>query len=135
MKKLLPIVVLIGILVFGAGVWIGTHYLADHYLTAKSVTTDCKSEGKQHRVAIKNDIVTPQHTEASLCDSLTITNQDAHIRLIAFGQHDKHVAYDGVTETVLGKGQSLTLELNQAGTYRFHDHDNEATAGDFTVSE
>lgn len=86
-------------------------------------------------VTIWQNELHPAHTTAQLCDTLTITNADNTIRLMAFGAHDHHVPYDDITEQVLGRGQSLTLTLNQLGTYHYHDHLHDEIVGDFTVSE
>lgn len=117
----------------------GTVFLAAKYLTAQSdaaAPADAKCRiGRHvtHTVLIKNDTMVPEHTQASLCDKLTITNKDSALRLVAFGPHDHHVAYDGVTERPLEQGQSLTVILNQAGSYQFHDHLEDVAHGTFTV--
>jgi len=90
---------------------------------------------KIYVAVIKSDQVSPKHTDARLCDKLTITNLDNEQRIIAFGQHEKHTAYDGVEERVLDKGQSLTVELNKTGTYKFHDHEHDEVQGTFTVTD
>lgn len=89
-----------------------------------------------HQVIIENNIVVPHNTAAKLCDSLVIINEDSIIRLIAFGPHEHHIAYDGITEQTLGENQSLTVILDQLGTYSFHDHLHYSytTTGEFTVS-
>lgn len=87
-----------------------------------------------HAVTVHGNSVTPAHTTAKLCDTLTINNADDQIRLMAFGPHDHHQPYDGVTERTLAQNQSLTVVLNQAGTFTFHDHLDDAAAGTFTVT-
>ena len=93
----------------------------------------CLVHGIQHRVEIAGGQVLPAHTDAVLCDTLTITNEDHSYRIIAFGPHEHHVTYDGVTEKILGFGQSLTVALNVPGTYTFHDHLEDTVSGSFTV--
>lgn len=88
---------------------------------------------KAHLVAIHNDRFVPAQTNAKLCDTLTITNRDAHRRLIAFGQHDSHISYDGVSERLLGQNESLKVALINPGTYLLHDHANEAIKATFLV--
>jgi len=44
------------------------------------------------------------------------------------------VPYDGVAERVLGKGQSFTITLNQAGNFHWHDHLHDEVEGYFTVN-
>lgn len=93
----------------------------------------CRTQGVHHEVVIENGVVNPTHTEAKLCDTLTITNNDTAGRLMAFGVHEDHVQYDGVTEQMLHQGDSFTVTLNRSGTYIFHDHIHDEVTGDFTV--
>lgn len=132
MKKV--IIVIIIILTIGgiAGI---THSLADSYL-AQATSPDtpaCLRAGKEHKVTVRRGQVEPAHIEAKLCDKLIITNFDDQFRLLAFGEHNNHQAYDGVIEKVLQKNQSLTVTLNKTGTYHFHDHLEYSTQGSFTV--
>lgn len=101
----------------------------------KTAANECTGSHKNHKIAIHNDQATPKHVEGSLCDTLTITNQDDRIRLIAFGKHDNHIEYDGVSERYLKKGQSLTVTLSKVGTYIVHDHLQEDAGGTFTVAK
>lgn len=127
----------IAIVVVG-GIGTSVYYLANHYLDAQALHTtsvvDCTQHGVSHQAVIRSDGVNPAHTYASLCDTLTILNTDNRIRLIAFGPHEHHVPYDGVTEQVLAPGQHLTIVLDQAGSFSFHDHIDDAVVGSFTVS-
>lgn len=113
----------------------GIYVLASNLLKKdKSGDADCSKIGQTHLVNIKNSLANPDHIDAKLCDKLTITNQDYRVHEMAFGQHDDHVPYDGVTEEVLAKDQSLTVTLIQAGNFEFHDHIGDVAAGDFTVT-
>jgi len=94
----------------------------------------CSAHSKDHRVVIQNDKLSPAHLSAPKCDTLTIVNQDDEARLMAFGVHDAHMAYDGVTDRVLGRGQSFTVTLVKTGNFRFHDHEHDEVAGTFTVT-
>ncbi|HZL08011.1 MAG TPA: hypothetical protein VFC50_02350 [Candidatus Dormibacteraeota bacterium] len=120
---------------------VGTVFLANKYLTAQSNAAspaDAKCQAGKHNdhiVLIKNNAMVPERTEASLCDKLTIVNKDPTLRLVAFGPHEHHVAYDGVTERPLEPGESLTIVLIHAGTYAFHDHLEDIAQGSFTVAE
>lgn len=133
MKKFFPLFSAVGILAAVAVV----------YAVAISVTSDktgtnansCTKRGPMHTVTIHEGLVSPQHTAASRCDQLTITNEDNVARLMAFGNHDRHQAYDGVTEELLKHDQSLTVTLNKAGAFTFHDHLHDEVEGSFTVSE
>ena len=86
-----------------------------------------------HQVIIKNNKVIPVNTVAPRCDILTITNLDDKERLMAFGLHEHHVPYAGITEKILIQSQSLTVTLVQAGHFRFHDHWHDEVQGTFTV--
>jgi hypothetical protein len=88
-----------------------------------------------HKVIIHNNNVTPSNIVGLKCDALTITNGDDIQRLIAFGPHEHHVAYDGITEHMLMKNQSLTVTLVQVGSFRFHDHIHDEVQGTFTVKQ
>jgi hypothetical protein len=52
---------------------------------------------------------------------------------MAFGLHENHTAYDGVLEKFLQKDQSFTVNLIQTGTFRVHDHENDAVQATFVV--
>ncbi|HVC36078.1 MAG TPA: hypothetical protein VNE40_01345 [Candidatus Dormibacteraeota bacterium] len=127
------------LIILAAAVVLGGIYLANYLLgdsiPSQSVLASCRRTYQNHQVTIINNLVQPQHTSASLCDTLTITNDDNLIRVIAFGPHQNHTAYDGVTEKVLTQGQALRVVLNQAGNFGFHDHIHPLTVGDFTVRQ
>lgn len=97
----------------------------------------CKAgtDSRTYQVVIKADKVSPGTTQARMCDRLTITNEDPVTRLIAFGPHEHHVPYDGVTERLLTQNQSLTITLNQTGAFLFHDHLHDEVQGGFVVSK
>ena len=114
------------------GIWV------THTATAMTGNTKARCESVAqpvHTVIVKNGIVSPAHTVAKQCDTLTIINEDDRIRLMAFGPHDNHISYDGISERALGPGQSLTVKLIRVGTFPFHDHEDSNVAGAFTVSD
>jgi hypothetical protein len=88
-----------------------------------------------HKVIIKYNQAVPSHTVALQCDTLEIINEDNGIKLMAFGPHEHHVSYDGVSERALGPAQNFTVKLIQAGTFTFHDHITDGAWGSFTVSK
>src|ERR1043166_8867099 len=93
--------------VLAIGVVIGGWLRIKHYLGAQANTsTSCQKRGVSHTVLIQNGPASPAHTTAKHCDSLTITNRDHQTRLMAFGPHEDHQAYDGVVEKVLHQGDS-----------------------------
>ena len=101
---------------------------------AASAYPKCEGKHLTHKVTIQNDKMRPRHTDAKRCDTLVITNLDNQPRIIAFGVHDKHVAYDGVTERYLSDKGTFQVRLIQPGTFKFHDHNQEEVAGTFTVT-
>lgn len=117
---------------------LGVTLVANMYLTHTAVAPDsitCTKQGVDHLVAISDDMTSPVNTTAKLCDTLTILNKDAKIRLMAFGPHDDHQPYDGITEQVLAENQSFTVILNRPGTFTFHDHNDDSVIGMFTVNK
>jgi plastocyanin len=129
MKKLwISLVVLVGIALVAGGVGL---------LPNKSNADACsnpRGSKQSYSVMIMNGKVEPSGTvQAKLCDTLTITNMDSIGREIAFGPHEDHVPYDGIAEKVLNKDQSLTITLNKAGTYHWHDHEHDEVEGYFKV--
>jgi FtsZ-interacting cell division protein ZipA len=94
----------------------------------------CQGQHETHDVTIRNDKVTPQHTSSKRCDTLTIINFDNQDRIIAFGQHEHHTAYDGITERYLNYQGKFSVTLVQPGNFRFHDHEQDEVQGTFTVS-
>jgi plastocyanin len=140
-KKILPLAIIIAILIAGGLVYFTTRHFTNKYLTdsngtaSKPGAAQCQGRHATHQVRIQNDAMVPEHTQASLCDKLTITNKDPALRLVAFGPHDEHVAYDGVTEQPLEQNKSLTITLNQPGNYQFHDHLEDIAHGTFTVTK
>jgi len=98
---------------------------------------NCQTSRKvtAYKVTIVGSKVSDDHIQGRLCDTLTFTNEDVVIREVAFGPHEHHVPYDGVADRVLGKGQSLTITLNQAGSFHWHDHLHDEVEGYFTVKK
>jgi len=120
----------IGALTFGA-----SRYLSrSHATTSQHSPITCHGAHAAHTVIIQGNKLSPVTIQAHLCDQLTITNNDDRLREMAFGQHEHHTPYNGVTEKVLNQGGSLTVTLDQTGSYTFHDHLQDEVAGSFTVT-
>ena len=66
---------------------------------------------------------------------MTFVNEDPDTREIAFGQHPEHGIYAGLTEVPFHGKITKTITLSEIGSYKFHDHLHEETAGDFRVTE
>jgi hypothetical protein len=122
--------------IIAVGCVIGGAIYTAHQLSAKKVVDQPCSPGRHanHAVVIRQAVVTPSHTTAHRCDSLTITNRDDTNRLMAFGVHEHHTPYDGLEEKLLGKNQSLRITLDKTGDFRFHDHLHDEVEGTFTVT-
>ncbi len=97
-------------------------------------TGACQGQHNNYKVVIKNGQVTPLHTLANQCDTLTFINEDRAPREITFGTHPHHAAYAGDDELPVLKGRNKTITLSELGTFQFHDHLQAETAGDFTVA-
>ncbi len=127
--------IFVGILLTCFVLALGIHSFVNHYLdkSPTNQTVNCTKKGQNHLVIMLGNSATPNHINAKLCDTLTIKNADDQIRLVAFGEHEHHQAYDGVLERTLQQNQSLTVALNKTGTYHFHDHLDDLAQGNFTV--
>lgn len=136
-KKLKTGLVLLAAVGLTVGTIFGSMYLANHLdqKAAGDSHTCAKGTGIHYTIVIQDDTVTPSNTQAALCDKLTITNRDGKERLMAFGRHQGHAPYDGVEEKMLAKDQSLTITLEQTGSFRFHDHIQDEVQGTFSVSK
>ena len=110
--------------------------LASFYLTRKymSAHDGCLPVSTHHNVTNQHGVVPPPNTDTKRCETLTITNLDRTRRIMAFGQHDHHITYDGITEEPLIKDQSLTVTLIKTGDFKFHDHANDEVKGTFSVA-
>lgn len=135
MKKFFPTLVFALVLLAGIVALILTFQLAGQYSKKTEEAAECHITGKDHRIIFQNDQIKPKNIHTNLCDKLTIINEDSKLRLVAFGEHDEHKSYDGVSEKVLSRGQSLRLTMIRAGEFKFHDHFNEDLEAVFTVTE
>jgi hypothetical protein len=116
---------------------VATYISAARYLDKQTPTTakPCGSPETVRFVVIEHNKVTPDHTDANRCDILRIVNKDDMLRLMAFGQHDHHVEYDGISEKPLTQDKSLIVTLNRTGEFRFHDHLHDEVTGTFSVHD
>ncbi len=96
-------------------------------------TGACQELHDNHKVTIKNGIVSPRYIQAKPCDTLTFINEDDTPREIGFGSHPEHSGYAGQDDFLVYKRRGKTITLNQTGTYRFHDHLDPTVSGSFTV--
>jgi hypothetical protein len=94
----------------------------------------CKTTGIKHLVVIENGAIKPTHIDGKRCDTMQIVNRDDIAREIGFGNHEHHVAYDGIREKVITKDQSIIVTLVQTGEYHFHDHFHDEIEATFDVT-
>ncbi len=99
-----------------------------------ALSSKCGPAGHAYVVTITNGILDKPQITARRCDTLTIRNHDGMVREIGFGPHEQHQAYDGVSEEILRRDQSLAVTLVATGTFQYHDHFHDEVAGSFTVT-
>lgn len=124
----------IGIAILTSATAYGALKLEDQLQSGTANATTCRQKGTNHVVTIAGSKVAPLHTSGKLCDTLTVKNADDILRFIAFGQHDEHQPYDGVSEKTVGKGQEFTITMNRTGDYKLHDHLHDEVQGTFSVT-
>jgi hypothetical protein len=131
--KLTRVVLFTGLAVVAAGICAYGVYFVANKVLGRSERMSCQTTPAEHFAIITNGQLDGAATQGSLCDKLTIINNDNQLRLMAFGVHDHHQSYDGITEKTLLKGQSMTIVMDQRGTFTFHDHLHDEVEGTFTV--
>lgn len=126
-------IVMIYIVIYGTFL-ISTKYISiSNTNNTTSVKTECGAGRAKHTVYINNNEVYPKNTNASLCDTLQIINLDNVVRVMAFGEHEKHIVYDGIKEQAIATQESVSVTLNMPGEFTFHDHNQEDVKGNFNV--
>lgn len=95
-------------------------------------TGACQKVRDSHIVTIDSGELTPIHTGAQLCDTLTFVNKDNRKREMTFGTHPDHGSYGGIYEVPLDK-RPETITLNQSGDFMFHDHMDPNVTGHLSV--
>lgn len=106
------------------------------YLTKPhSDNADCTSLGQNHTVVFAEAQVQPSQINAKRCDTMTIQSTSMKNRLIAFGVHNQHKAYNGITEQQLRANDSFTVTLTTTGSFLFHDHQQETLGATFLVTD
>jgi len=129
-RRMSVLIAVLIVLVVGAALAVG--------LSGGRTAADvCTAAGQptSHVVVISHGKPSVSQVQAAQCDKLTITNKDSAAREVAFGVHDHHTAYDGISERVLAKNQSFTITLNRTGTFHWHDHLHDEVEGYFTVTK
>jgi plastocyanin len=137
-------------LVVGGSLYIMSHLhynMATPTETAKQLAEDegiAQVEGQKtgacpelkvnHKVVIVHGSLSPNYTQAHLCDTISFINQDSITHQISFGTAAKPGTYAGQTEQTMRKGLSQTVNLNQTGTYLFYDPLHPELSGSFTAT-
>lgn len=136
-RKYKTVIIIVLFIMVAAGIITAVSIVANKYLNGKDKkAVACgTTQTTGHIVVIKDGKDDPVNTTAPLCDTLTILNMDNITRLMTFGPHDEHKAYDGVEEKAISQGESLTVTLNKAGSFQFHDHVDDLAKGTFTVTD
>jgi cytochrome o ubiquinol oxidase operon protein cyoD len=114
-----------------------TKFLVDQesiYQVNGKETGACQQLHANHKITIKNGQVSPVHTSAKRCDTLSFIDGDNGARVVGFGTNLSKMVYDGETELIVQKIQNKTITLSQSGTYSFYDVAQTQINGDFTVS-
>ena len=135
MKRNKTLLIIILSLVVGLIFTLGAIRLIGVYLDRQyaGLHEGCAPRQMNHLVVVKDNVISPSDFTANRCETLTVTNLDDSERMMAFGVHEQHVAYDGVSEKVLQKGESFTVVLIQTGSFKVHDHDNDEVKSTFEV--
>lgn len=111
------------------------HDEAVHEINGVQAGTCPAGTGTNHKIMLMDNVATPDHIDARLCDTLTFMNHDDTTRQINFGVHHKHVLYAGQEGKVVDADHNESIRLTEIGTYTFHDHKENQINGDFTVSQ
>lgn len=136
-KKLKTAGIVLGVLVtiFLVGFAANSFAMKQLDKNIKSDEQCAKVNGTDYTITIENNVARPGHVDGKQCDTLTVLNKDSNIRKMAFGKHDKHTPYNGVSQTTLLEDQSFKVYLNQLGTgYIIHDHDDQKVRATFSVT-
>lgn len=97
-------------------------------------TGACQGKHENHKVTIQNGQVSPAHTVAKVCDTLTFINEDGAARELTFAEHPDHGVYAGESALKVTNRRAKSITLIDPGTYQFHDHLDPAVTGHFTVT-
>ena len=128
---------IIGLLVATISIYLIVSNISRLYLDDDKTPTktefNCEAVGENQNLVINNDTFDNTVITAKKCDTLTITNKDVKTRVITFGEHDDHKAYDDVTQRKLLKDESFTLTLNETGSFVVHDHEDQKVEAKFFV--
>lgn len=97
-------------------------------------TGACQGHKANHQIEIQNDRVSPLRTIATRCDTITFINNDSALLEMTFGAHPEHGSYAGQYEIPVRNDRPKSITLSETGTFKFHDHLNPDTNGEFIVA-
>lgn len=97
-------------------------------------TGACQGNRANHEITIGTGVAV-QHVHAERCDTLTIRSGDGMARELMFGTHDNPTSYGGHYELSLRSDRPKIITLNEIGDFSFHDSDNPALMGHFSVAD
>jgi cytochrome o ubiquinol oxidase subunit IV len=106
-----------------------------YQIDGEQIGTCPGATGTKHMIELKNNVATPRHTDAKLCDTLIIVNLDNATHEIRFGSEEKPATYAGENGKTLRQRRNLVLTLTELGTHQFHDPILDGISGDFTVAQ
>ncbi len=123
-----------------AGMEVTNKITADEALyqvSDKQAGTCPAGTGKNHEIMLMDNVATPAHVDAHVCDTLTFMNHDATTRKIDFGARtdNKPAMYAGESSMTAYGRHDTPMRLTELGTYQFHDSKEANITGDFTVTE
>lgn len=95
----------------------------------------CKAPGAEHVLELKNDTFSSENITVKRCDTVKVVNLDTQKYLLAFGVHDKHIAYPGYNEQTISPNEFFVIDMIQAGEFRLHDHLRDKAHINFTIQE
>lgn len=82
----------------------------------------CAARGSEHELTLQNDSFSVGKLRLTQCDTLKIVNLDTQPYNLAFGVHDRHIAYPGYSEQLVRPHEFIVVDALQAGEYIMHDH-------------
>jgi cytochrome o ubiquinol oxidase operon protein cyoD len=97
-------------------------------------TGACQQLFANHKIIISEGALSPLHTSAHLCDTVTFVNNDDTAHTLTFGTGTNKGTYSGQSTVPVRKRVNKTITLNQTGTYRYQDALDDRISGDFTVT-
>jgi hypothetical protein len=124
----------LGCLLAIAIVVVGANKASGSLADSGKVSTMCTDgQHQKYELSIKDNGFSPAYVEARRCDTLIIKNLDDRARLIAFGKHEQHIPYDGISERYLLKNEEFSVTLDKTGTFLIHDHNQDEVKATFVV--